>query len=185
VVERRHQLILPPRSTGHAARRFSSTGSRYTQEDDKEFQVRYPELVKHYEDFFREMGSKPTSPEEADARLKRFYVDEFFVYLWADKNVGRARLKGLYAETGFSWRHIQYQAKELGVYDFRDRLPKITARALVIAGAHDVIPVQRAREISEGIPGSQFVVFERSGHFSPVEEQDAFVAAVRRFLDQH
>ena len=125
------------------------------------------------------MGSKPTSPEEADARVKRFYVDEFFVYLWADKNVGRARLKGLYADTGFSWRHTQYQAKELGDVRLPDRLPKITARALVIAGAHDLIPVERAREISQGIPGSQFVVFERSGHFAPLEEPEAFVATVR------
>jgi pimeloyl-ACP methyl ester carboxylesterase len=111
-------------------------------------------------------------------------VEKTFALLWADRDAGRARLKEMYADTGFSWRHMQYQAKELGVYDFRDRLPRITARALVIAGAHDVIPVERTREISEGIPGSQFVVFERSGHFSPVEEQDAFVATVRRFLGQ-
>ena len=157
---------------------------RYTEEDDKEFQADHPDLVKLYTDFFREMGSKPMSPEQADARVKSFDVDEFFVYLWADKSVGRARLKDLYVDTGFSWRHTQYQAKELGMYDFRDRLPKITARTLVIAGAHDLIPVERAREISQGIAGSQFVVFERSGHFVPLEEPEAFIATIQRFLGQ-
>jgi pimeloyl-ACP methyl ester carboxylesterase len=178
-------LLASERPDTQASSIFLHGEPRYTVEDDREFQVQYPDLVKLYTDFFREMGSKPMSPEEANARVKRFDVDEFFVYVWADKDVGRAKLRGMYADTEFSWRHTQYQAKELGTYDFRDRLPRITARALVIAGAHDVIPVERAREISQGIPGSQFVVFERSGHFSPVEEQDTFVATIRRFLGQH
>jgi pimeloyl-ACP methyl ester carboxylesterase len=177
-------LLASERPDTLASAIFLHGEARYSEEDDKEFQVQHPDLVKLYTDFFREMGSNPTSPEEADADVKRFYLDDFFVHLWVDQKVGRARLEGLYADTGFSWRHLQYQTKELGIYDFRDRLPKITARALVIAGAHDVIPVERAREISRGIRGSQFIVFERSGHFAPLEEQQAFVATVRKFLGQ-
>jgi len=177
-------LLASERPDTLASAIFLHGEPRYTEEDDKEFQVQYPDLVKAYMDFFREMSSRPMAPEEADARVKRFDVEQYFVCLWADKSIGRARLKGLYADTGFSWRHTQYQTRELGMYDFRDRLPKITARALVIAGAHDLIPVERAREISQGIPGSQFVVFERSGHFAPLEEPEAFVATVRTFLGQ-
>jgi proline iminopeptidase len=158
---------------------------RYTEQDDKELQTQHPELFQLYVKFFQEMASKPMSPEGADAQVKRFYVEQLFVFLSADRDAGRARLKGMYGDTGFSWRHTQYQGKDLGAYDFRDRLPRITTRALVIAGAHDLIPVERAREISQGIPGSVFVVFERSGHFAPVEEPTAFVATVRGFLGQH
>ncbi|HVN30984.1 MAG TPA: alpha/beta hydrolase [Thermoanaerobaculaceae bacterium] len=161
---------------------FLHGSPRYSQEDDKEFQKKNPDLVRVYTEFFKEMDSGPMSPEEADARVKRFNVEETFVYLWADREVGRAKLKAMYADTGFSWRHTQYQGKDLGAYDFRDRLPRIKTRALVIAGAHDLIPVERAREISQAIPGSVFVVFARSGHFAPVEEPEAFVAAVRGFL---
>lgn len=158
---------------------------RYTVEDDKAFQAQHPDLFQLYVNFFQEMGSKPMSPEEADARVKRFYVEQAFVFLSADRQAGRARLKEMYADTGFSWRHTQYQGKDLGAYDFRDRLSRIATRALVIAGAHDLVPVERVREISQGIPGSVFVVFEKSGHFAPVEEPRAFVSTVREFLGQH
>jgi pimeloyl-ACP methyl ester carboxylesterase len=32
------------------------------------------------------------------------------------------------------------------------------------------------------VPGAELVVFERSGHMTFVEENDAYVAAVRSFL---
>ena len=36
--------------------------------------------------------------------------------------------------------------------------------------------------IADGIPGARFHVFERSGHFAPLEEPDAFRKAVFDFL---
>ncbi len=36
----------------------------------------------------------------------------------------------------------------------------------------------------EGIPGSELVVFERSGHFPFVEEPVAFFGAVRDWLER-
>ena len=52
----------------------------------------------------------------------------------------------------------------------------------MIAGAHDLLPPSRVRVLADGIPGSRFVVFERSGHFAPVEEPEAFRQAVFEFL---
>ena len=36
--------------------------------------------------------------------------------------------------------------------------------------------------LADGLPRAEFVVFERSGHFSPVEEAEGFKAAVHAFL---
>lgn len=39
-----------------------------------------------------------------------------------------------------------------------------------------------SRELAEGIPGAQLVVFERSGHYPFLEETERFVDAIERFL---
>jgi len=39
-----------------------------------------------------------------------------------------------------------------------------------------------AYKIHQGIPGSRFVVFERSGHLPFYEEPEAFVQTVESFL---
>jgi pimeloyl-ACP methyl ester carboxylesterase len=41
---------------------------------------------------------------------------------------------------------------------------------------------ERVRELHDGLVDSKFVVFEKSGHFAPVEEPDKFKAEVYRFL---
>jgi pimeloyl-ACP methyl ester carboxylesterase len=61
-------------------------------------------------------------------------------------------------------------------------LPQITARSLVIAGAHDAIPVSKGKAMAAGIPDAEFVLFESSGHYAPAEEAEAFEALVFRFL---
>jgi proline iminopeptidase len=175
-------LLAAERPETLASAIFLHGEARNTQDDGKAFQAEHPDLMQLYKQFFKEMSSTSMSPEEANARVKAFDAEQTFLYLWADRDAGRAKLKKMYAEAGFSWRHMKYSMAEAATFDFRDRLPRITARTLVIAGAHDLIPVERAREISQGIPGAVFVVFEKSGHFSPVEEQDAFVATVREFL---
>ena len=39
--------------------------------------------------------------------------------------------------------------------------------------------------MADAIPGAALVVFEHSAHMSFVEENEAYVHAVRDFLDQH
>jgi proline iminopeptidase len=39
-----------------------------------------------------------------------------------------------------------------------------------------------AYKIHQAIPGSQFAVFEKSGHLPFFEEQDAFVGVMEQFL---
>jgi pimeloyl-ACP methyl ester carboxylesterase len=45
-----------------------------------------------------------------------------------------------------------------------------------------MIPPDKVRELHEGLSDSHFVVFDNSGHFSPVEEPESFKTVVYEFL---
>jgi proline iminopeptidase len=45
-----------------------------------------------------------------------------------------------------------------------------------------ICPPSRAKFLQEGIPNSEIVVFENSGHLSYIEEPEAFFEAVRGWL---
>lgn len=63
-------------------------------------------------------------------------------------------------------------------------LPQIDVPTLVVAGAEDAItPVATLREIHAGIRGSRLEIIPRAGHLPPVEQPEAYAAAVRRFLE--
>ncbi|MGH7741756.1 MAG: alpha/beta hydrolase [Candidatus Eiseniibacteriota bacterium] len=62
-------------------------------------------------------------------------------------------------------------------YDLLPRLRRSSAPALVVHGAHDLIPVESSQNIAAAIPGARLVVLGDCGHFayleSPVEWLDA------------
>ncbi len=65
-------------------------------------------------------------------------------------------------------------------YNTLSRLHEIKVPTLMTAGRHDFIipPAQGAERIHKLIPNSKLVIFENSGHFSFVEEQEKFVNVV-------
>lgn len=70
-----------------------------------------------------------------------------------------------------------------GAIEVEDRLDEVSSPMLVLAGWHDRTCVPEAAEaIAAGVPNAQIVVFERSGHMTFVEEPDAYLEAVSRFL---
>ncbi|MEN3279685.1 MAG: hypothetical protein V7607_825 [Solirubrobacteraceae bacterium] len=72
---------------------------------------------------------------------------------------------------------------DYGAIAVEDRLGDVTHPLLVLAGRHDrTCSVAAAQAIADGVPGAELVVFERSGHMTFVEENDAYVTAVRAFL---
>jgi 3-oxoadipate enol-lactonase len=63
--------------------------------------------------------------------------------------------------------------------DLRDRLRRIDAPTLVIAGDDDLsTPPEHGRAIADGIPGADFKLLENARHLANVERPDAFNAAV-------
>jgi len=65
-----------------------------------------------------------------------------------------------------------------------ERLGKVRAPTLVLSGRHDwITPASHAGDrLCAGIQGARHVIFEESGHFPFIEEQPAFLAAVRGWL---
>ena len=78
-----------------------------------------------------------------------------------------------------------YEAVELDVqrFDLNPELRKFKFPTLVITGRYDInVAPSVAYKIHKAIPGSQFVVLEKSGHLPFYEEPEAFVRAVEAFL---
>ncbi len=156
----------------------------FTPEDMSEFIGSHPRLAELYMKYQQEVvANESLSPEEKTAQLRAFWMGEYFPLLFADLETAETLADAVFGDARFSAAHAQYQNKEMGdSYDLRDRLSQISARSLVIAGAHDAVRADKVREIHDGIAGSQFVIFESSGHFSPVEEPEAFKRTVWDFL---
>lgn len=73
--------------------------------------------------------------------------------------------------------------KDIGRFDLNPEIRKFRFPVLVITGRYDmnVAPLV-AFKIHQAIPGSRFVVFERSGHLPFYEEPEIFTQTVEEFL---
>lgn len=68
-------------------------------------------------------------------------------------------------------------------YNFVPRLGEIEVPTLVLVGRDDWnAPPSQASRLHQGIPNSDMVVFEQSGHFPFIEEPEAFFFAIRDWL---
>ncbi len=82
--------------------------------------------------------------------------------------------------------HNQAFSKNLPDYDLVDRLHEIRVPTLICVGRHDwITPVEASEEIAAGIPDSELVIFEHSGHSPQLQENERFVRVVREFLARH
>jgi proline iminopeptidase len=68
-------------------------------------------------------------------------------------------------------------------YDVSGKLGEITCPTLITVGRHDwITPVEASEELAANIEGSELAIFEKSGHSPQIEERDAWLSLVRRFL---
>jgi proline-specific peptidase len=78
-----------------------------------------------------------------------------------------------------------FATQTYGGIELEDRLGSVTQPVLVLAGRHDrTCPVAASRRMVELLPNAELPVFERSAHMTFVEEPEAFLEAVRRFLSR-
>jgi pimeloyl-ACP methyl ester carboxylesterase len=77
------------------------------------------------------------------------------------------------------------QAQAVGGHEARDRLGRLDVPTHVIGAERDLmIPVWKARELSELIPGAKFTVLERGTHAVNLEQAEEFNRVVLDFLDE-
>jgi proline iminopeptidase len=87
----------------------------------------------------------------------------------------------------YSPQVIRYFARQdYGMIEVEDRLGGVSQPVLVLAGRHDrTCSVEAAGVIAGGIPQAELVIFEQSGHMTFVEENEYYLATVRKFLGSH
>jgi proline iminopeptidase len=74
---------------------------------------------------------------------------------------------------------------DLQRFDLNPELPKFRFPTLVATGRYDFnVAPSVAWSIHRAIPGSEFAVFEKSGHLPYCDESAAFVARLETFLDK-
>jgi len=124
--------------------------------------------------FADEMGDQAAS----DASIHDYLTMLFYS---AEKRDAFVRQMGAGA-----YRKQVFQAviSDLPRFDLNPELSKYKFPVIVMTGRYDInVAPLVAYKIHQAIPGSRFVVFERSGHLPFYEEPDAFVHAAEEFLD--
>jgi proline iminopeptidase len=161
---------------------FLHGAASFTQDDQAAWAEQYPDLFKAWAVFTQEMQNPELTDAEKTAKQRDLWLGEWFPRSFADQAAAPAALDRLFGDAEFSWAHAEYSQGEHPSFDVRDQLPLITARSLVIAGAHDVMLAGKGEELADGIEDARLVVFESSGHYAPVEEPEAFENLVFAFL---
>jgi 3-oxoadipate enol-lactonase len=74
----------------------------------------------------------------------------------------------------------------LTTFDRRALLPEIRVPTLLIAGGDDkTAPASVMQRMVARIPGAEFVMLEGCGHLGPMDQPEAFNAALLEFLQRH
>ncbi len=161
---------------------FVHGAASFGPEDMESFAARNPELMLRYADFLERVQDPGLDEPHRTAMLRELWLGEWFPLSTADPANAHSWMGELFRDAQFSFAHADYTDRAHPVFDARDRLGAITARCLVVAGRHDMMPVEKVSELHQGLGDSQLVVFEDSGHFAPVEEREEFVRTVWEFL---
>lgn len=123
--------------------------------------------------FKEEMGDKASQ----DADLREYFTMLFYSPANRDKFVATVQPSVYKKDIN------EAVEKDIERFDLNPELHKFKFPTLVITGRYDmnVAPVV-AYKIHQAIPGSQFAVFEKSGHLPFFEEPDEFVRVMEQFL---
>jgi reactive intermediate/imine deaminase len=141
-----------------------------------------PEVFRQFTAAQETLTGGGLSADEQDRVLERLYREVWFPEMLAHPEETVDAVRAAFADAELSWRHSRYAQQEVAVLDQRPLLGDIPVPALVIAGAHDMLPPERVEELATGLPRARFVVFDDSGHFAPLEEPHRFVDLVTTFL---
>ena len=109
-------------------------------------------------------------------------LHEYFKMLfWSPEN--RDRYMTHAAEYPYKRTVNELLNQDLKRFDLNPELPKLKMPTMVITGRYDMnVAPSVAWKIHKAIAGSQFVVFEKSGHIPYFEEPEKFVGTIEGFL---
>lgn len=83
------------------------------------------------------------------------------------------------------WGPSEFHATgSLKNWDIRHRLGEILVPTLITSGRYDEATTVVTQTLHEGIPNTEWVIFEHSAHLSHVEESERFIQVLGEFLDR-
>jgi proline iminopeptidase len=86
---------------------------------------------------------------------------------------------------GQMWGPSEFTATgSLSDYEREDVLPDLNLPVLFTAGRYDEATPQSAEHFQSLVPNSRIEIFEESAHMTMLDEPEAYVEAVREFLDE-
>lgn len=135
----------------------------------------FPELTERRAGyvFADEMGDKAAS----DAGIRDYLTMLFYSAEKRDAFVAQMGAGAFHKDAS------QAVMSDLPRFDLNPEIAKFKFPVIVMTGRYDInVAPLVAYKIHQAIPGSRFVVFERSGHIPFYEEPDAFVRAAEEFL---
>lgn len=161
---------------------FLHGATHFSEEDRAAYAEKYPEVIAAWGALIAELQNPDLTDDERTARMRDMWINDWFPVTFADRARAYEVLNRTFERAEFSWAHASYSQTDQAEFDARSLLPQITARSLVIGGAHDAIPAASGEEMSAAIPDAEFILLESSGHYAPVEEPEAFKNLVLSFL---
>lgn len=133
---------------------------------------------------FEEMR-KPLKEEMTKEELMKRNLLLVFSLYFEDYQSHKREFEETLSDSRLSPDHLRYhQQVDLPRYDVLSELNKITCPVLMIAGRHDPIcPPEFSQVLDDSLPNSKTVVFEDSGHWPFIEEEERFIESVFDFLE--
>jgi proline iminopeptidase len=151
---------------------------------NREIEFQFPEVWEQIM-ALRALGVRSTDPRVQDlyrvhAKLVRFYNPDHAARLLSEPSSRNAELYPIFVGDDVEF-FIGGEVARLP--DFRPRLKDLTMPVLILAGRYDrALYPKYQYEFKRFAPQAEFVWMERSGTFSHIEEPEAVLALVRRFL---
>lgn len=130
--------------------------------------VLFPDLIA------AQKGLSADNPDDVQTYIRGQLAMSFYSPEVRDRVLARA---GVVAYNG---RQETLLWKDAEAHDLTGSLNRLSMPVLVTTGRLD--GVRNSWRIHQAIPGSQFIVWERSGHFPMIEVPDAFFTVVDLFL---
>jgi proline iminopeptidase len=131
---------------------------------------------------FQTLVSGLSTPDPDDEAFKKTFSTILPIYFHKyDTAIGTPMGEAIHYSVG---AYNQGMGKLLRTFSTLDRLAEITTPTLVIGGRYDWItpPAPGAERLAAGLPNAQLRIFEESGHFPFIEENEAYLELVRTWL---
>jgi proline iminopeptidase len=142
-------------------------------------------LPKNVQDTLKKHERDGTVETEEYKEADRIYASNFICRLSLTPEEVQRSIEGMgeiVYRTMWGASESYMKGSRLEHYDREDRLNELSMPVLFTCGRYDEASPEATAAYHAQIPGSEFVVFEKSAHMPHLEERLAFIDAVNNFL---